>query len=202
MLSSLRARLLLWYTLILALVIATFAATLGYLFWRSLVDDIDQGLQASSAALVQGLRPTASGDFDLVSPLEYRRLDATDRAGHLLRGLEQRRRADRSFAGRVRRALARWHRYRHAGGAPGTDGDRGGRRSRPGRPRPRRHAARRIGVRRHGRSRRRRRPCRFAPGRVVPRGPSARTGCADQRSGGGNGRRRSDGADCRRPHRE
>jgi heavy metal sensor kinase len=76
MLSSLRARLLLWYTLILALVIATFAATLGYLFWRSLVDDIDQGLQASSAALVEGLRPTPWGDFDLVIPLEYRAPDA------------------------------------------------------------------------------------------------------------------------------
>jgi heavy metal sensor kinase len=72
MLSSLRARLLLWYTLILAVVIATFAATLGYLFWRSLVDDIDQGLQASSATLVEGLRPTQWGDFDLVIPLEYR----------------------------------------------------------------------------------------------------------------------------------
>jgi heavy metal sensor kinase len=76
MLSSLRARLLLWYTLILALVIATFAATLGYLYWRSLVDDIDQGLHASSAALVEGLRPTPWGDFDLVIPLEYRLLDA------------------------------------------------------------------------------------------------------------------------------
>ena len=76
MLSSLRARLLLWYTLILALVIATFAATLGYLFWRSLVDDIDQRLQASSAALVEGLRPTPWGDFDLVIPLEYRVPDA------------------------------------------------------------------------------------------------------------------------------
>ena len=75
MLSSLRARLLIWYTLILAVVIATFAATLCYLFWRSLVADVDQGLQASAAGLVQGLRPTASGDFDLVLPGEYRQVD-------------------------------------------------------------------------------------------------------------------------------
>ena len=75
MLSSLRARLLIWYTLILAVVIATFAATLCYLFWRSLVADVDQGLQASAASLVQGLRPTASGDFDLVLPGEYRQVD-------------------------------------------------------------------------------------------------------------------------------
>jgi heavy metal sensor kinase len=75
MLSSLRARLLVWYTLILAIVIATFAATLCYLFWRSLVAEIDEGLQASAAGLVDGLRPTASGDFDLVLPGEYRQMD-------------------------------------------------------------------------------------------------------------------------------
>jgi heavy metal sensor kinase len=75
MLSSLRARLLLWYTLILAVVIATFAAAICFLFWRSLVADIDQGLQASAAALVEGLRPTASGDFDLLLPPEYRQID-------------------------------------------------------------------------------------------------------------------------------
>jgi two-component system OmpR family sensor kinase len=72
MLSSLRARLLLWYTLILAVVIATFAGTVCYLFWRSLVADIDAGLRTSAAELVEGLRPTASGDFDLVLPTEYR----------------------------------------------------------------------------------------------------------------------------------
>lgn len=70
--SSLRARLLLWYTVILAAVIATFAGTVCYLFWRSLVADIDQGLRSSATALVDGLRPTASGDFDLVLPAEYR----------------------------------------------------------------------------------------------------------------------------------
>jgi heavy metal sensor kinase len=77
MLSSLRARLLLWYTFILAVVIATFAATVCYLFWRSLVADIDEGLQASAAALVSGLQPTASGEFDLVLPSEYRQEDGT-----------------------------------------------------------------------------------------------------------------------------
>lgn len=77
MLSSLRARLLLWYTLILAVVIATFAGTVCYLFWRSLVADIDQGLRSSATALVQGLRPTASGNFDLVLPLEYRQGEGT-----------------------------------------------------------------------------------------------------------------------------
>ncbi|MBI2187018.1 MAG: HAMP domain-containing histidine kinase [Acidobacteria bacterium] len=76
MLSSLRARLLLWYTLILAGVIAIFAGTVSYLFWSSLVADVDEGLRASAAALVEGLQPTASGDFDLVLPPEYRQVDA------------------------------------------------------------------------------------------------------------------------------
>jgi len=75
MLSSLRARLLLWYTLILAVVITTFAGTVCLLFWRSLVADVDAGLQASAAALVEGLQPTTSGDFDLVLPSEYRQAD-------------------------------------------------------------------------------------------------------------------------------
>src|SRR5687767_2189691 len=77
MLSSLRARLLLWYTFILAAVIATFAGTVCYLFWRSLIADIDQGLRSSAAGLVEGLRPMASGDFDLVLPTEYRQADGT-----------------------------------------------------------------------------------------------------------------------------
>ena len=80
MLSSLRARLLIWYSLILALVIATFAATLCYLFWRSLVAEVDQGLEGSAARLVQGLRPAAFGDFDLVLPSEYRLEDGVTAA--------------------------------------------------------------------------------------------------------------------------
>ena len=75
MVSSLRARLLLWYTLILAAVIVTFAGTLCYLFWRSLVADIDASLRRSAAGLVEGLQPTTSGDFDLVLPFEYRQSD-------------------------------------------------------------------------------------------------------------------------------
>ena len=72
MLSSLRARLLAWYTLILALVIVTFGGTVCYLYWRSLVMDVDEGLHASAAALAEALRPTPSGDFDLVLPAEFR----------------------------------------------------------------------------------------------------------------------------------
>lgn len=75
MLSSLRTRLLLWYTTILAAVVAVFAGTVCYLFWRSLVADIDAGLRTSATALVEGLRPSAFGDFDLVLPPEYRAIE-------------------------------------------------------------------------------------------------------------------------------
>jgi heavy metal sensor kinase len=76
MFSSLRARLLLWYTLVLGVVIATFAGTVCYLFWRSLVAEVDEGLRASATALVGGLRPAASGAFDLLLPAEYLQVDA------------------------------------------------------------------------------------------------------------------------------
>jgi heavy metal sensor kinase len=77
MLSSLRARLLVWYTLILALVIVTFGGAVCYLYWRSLVMDVDEGLQGSAGALAEALRPAPSGDFDLVLPAEFRAGDPT-----------------------------------------------------------------------------------------------------------------------------
>jgi len=74
--SSLRLRLLAWYSLILTIVIGTFAVTVGYLLWRSMVADVDARLQASAASLVQGLRPAPDGGFDLDLPLEYQPGDA------------------------------------------------------------------------------------------------------------------------------
>lgn len=78
--SSLRVQLLAWYSLILAVVIATFAATVGYLLWRSRVADVDARLQASAAALLGGLRPAGGGGFDLDLPLEYQPGDAASPA--------------------------------------------------------------------------------------------------------------------------
>ena len=72
---SLRARLLAWYSLVLALVIATFAGIVGYLLWRSMTADIDARLQASAASLSEGLRPAGDGGFDLDLPLEYQPAD-------------------------------------------------------------------------------------------------------------------------------
>ena len=73
--SSLRARLLAWYSVILTLVIATFAGTVGYLLWRSMVADVDARLQASAASLAQALRPAGGGEFNLDLPLEYQPAD-------------------------------------------------------------------------------------------------------------------------------
>src|SRR5687768_14023120 len=76
MLSSLRSRLLIWYTVILGLVIVTFVGSSCYLFWRTLIVGVDRDLQSSGAELVAALRSTASGDFDLDLPAEYRTGDA------------------------------------------------------------------------------------------------------------------------------
>src|SRR5262245_4441455 len=78
--SSLRARLLAWYSLILAIVIATFAGVVGALLWRSMTADIDVRLQASAGSLVQALRPVGDGEFDLDLPLEYQPADAAGAA--------------------------------------------------------------------------------------------------------------------------
>lgn len=71
MLDSLRTRLLLWYTLILAIVIAMFAGAVCYLYWRSLVTDLDRDLSAKAAIIADGLRPAAAGAFDLDRPPEF-----------------------------------------------------------------------------------------------------------------------------------
>ncbi len=75
---SLRVRLLAWYNLILTVVITTFAVTLGFLLWRSLVVAVDTRLQLSGARLVQGLRPAGVGEFDLDLPLEFQPVEASD----------------------------------------------------------------------------------------------------------------------------
>jgi heavy metal sensor kinase len=74
--SSLRTRLLAWYSLILAVVVATFAGIVGYLLWRSMVADVEAGLRASIIPLVESLRPAGGRGFDLDLPLEHQPADA------------------------------------------------------------------------------------------------------------------------------
>jgi signal transduction histidine kinase len=65
MLESLRSRLLLWYTAILAVVVLSFAVAGGYLAWRSRLAAVDAALVLRVDALAQALRPVAPGAFDL-----------------------------------------------------------------------------------------------------------------------------------------
>ncbi len=68
MFRSLRARLLIWYTAILALVVAAFGTAVCYLTWRTRLADVDALLRARSAALARALSPNDSGTFDLALP--------------------------------------------------------------------------------------------------------------------------------------
>ncbi|MEZ5318788.1 MAG: HAMP domain-containing sensor histidine kinase [Vicinamibacterales bacterium] len=66
--DSLRARLLLWYSAILALVIVSFAAAAGYLVWRARVATLDAELAARADALAAALEPATAGTFDFAPP--------------------------------------------------------------------------------------------------------------------------------------
>ena len=77
MLDSLRARLLLWYALILTIVLTVFAGISCYLYWRSLIGDIDRDLQARAATVAAAVRPAASGAFDFDRPPEFSASAAT-----------------------------------------------------------------------------------------------------------------------------
>jgi heavy metal sensor kinase len=70
MFDSLRARLLVWYTAILAAVIAVFGATVCYLAWRARVADVDRAIWTRAHALSASLQPAADGTFDLSLPAE------------------------------------------------------------------------------------------------------------------------------------
>jgi signal transduction histidine kinase len=68
MLDSLRSRLLVWYTAILAVVIAVFGGTVSLLVWRARIADVDATLRARAEALVAALEPVGGGRFDLTLP--------------------------------------------------------------------------------------------------------------------------------------
>ena len=68
MFESLRTRLLLWYTAILATVLIASGAAICYLAWRSQVASVDAALTARAHALAGGLQPAEAGTFDLILP--------------------------------------------------------------------------------------------------------------------------------------
>jgi heavy metal sensor kinase len=68
MFESLRARLLIWYTTMLAVVIAAFGSTVCYLAWRSRLVEVDAALMARAQTLSRALQPAPAGTFDLTLP--------------------------------------------------------------------------------------------------------------------------------------
>jgi two-component system OmpR family sensor kinase len=71
MFKSLRGSLLFWYTSILVFLVLTFGAAVCYLFWRSLLNGLDEDLRAQAQAIAHALHPATSGTFDLDLPEEY-----------------------------------------------------------------------------------------------------------------------------------
>lgn len=68
MLESLRARLLVWHTAIVSMVIAGFGGTVCYLVWRAGIVDIDDQLRNRAIVLSEALRPAERDTFDLTIP--------------------------------------------------------------------------------------------------------------------------------------
>jgi two-component system OmpR family sensor kinase len=68
MLDSLRSRLLVWYSAIVAAVLACSLAAVCYVAWRSRVDAVDAALGVRVATLTASLRAVGGGAFDLELP--------------------------------------------------------------------------------------------------------------------------------------
>jgi signal transduction histidine kinase len=68
MFSSLRTRVLFWYTALLAVVIASFGGTVCLLAWRTRLVEVDATLVARAGALADALELAPDGTFDLVLP--------------------------------------------------------------------------------------------------------------------------------------
>jgi signal transduction histidine kinase len=84
MFESLRARLLAWYTTLLAVVIVGLGATMCYLTWQSRLADIDRNLLVRAESLAGALRPAADGTFDLTLPEPSATPDLTAAPYHVL----------------------------------------------------------------------------------------------------------------------
>jgi heavy metal sensor kinase len=72
MLESIRARLLLWYTLVLTVLIALYAGAVTYTYFRSLVAGVDTALRPIATTIAQSLAQGGSGTLDLNFPAEFR----------------------------------------------------------------------------------------------------------------------------------
>lgn len=81
MLESIRARLLLWYSVVLTVLIVGYAAAVTYLYAASLLRDVDASLTATATVIAQAITPDISGSYDLNFPPGVRNSLFTDRDG-------------------------------------------------------------------------------------------------------------------------
>src|SRR5688572_28561672 len=72
MLESLRARLLLWYSLLLLLLVAIYATTVTSVYRQSLIDGVDADLATTTDLVVRAVVPDVEGMFDLNFPPQFR----------------------------------------------------------------------------------------------------------------------------------
>jgi two-component system OmpR family sensor kinase len=68
--DSLRARLVLWYALVLALVVVLYGGAVVYQSWRSMMAGVDAELEAYAREVNSALKPVEGGRFDLELPSE------------------------------------------------------------------------------------------------------------------------------------
>ena len=66
--ESLRARLVLWYALVLTLVVVLYGGAVVYQSWRSMIAGVDTELQGYAREVANALRPVDGGRFDLELP--------------------------------------------------------------------------------------------------------------------------------------
>ena len=70
--DSLRARLLLWYALILTTLIVLYGGTVSYRYRQSLLRDVDIDLATVAAVVGASVEADVSGELDLNLPPELR----------------------------------------------------------------------------------------------------------------------------------
>ena len=63
--ESLRVRLVLWYSLVLALVVVLYGGAVVYQSWRSMIDGVDAELETYAREVADALEPVDGGRFDL-----------------------------------------------------------------------------------------------------------------------------------------
>jgi heavy metal sensor kinase len=66
--ESLRARLVLWYALVLTLVVVLYGGAVVYQSWRSMIGDVDAELNGYAREVSAALEPVEGGRFDLELP--------------------------------------------------------------------------------------------------------------------------------------